>query len=496
MEPSQKTTIDFKIRFAEFHYNSEPKELDSTISAIIKKLWGTFQDLKIHFSKYEENDFEKFPPDQIQSTQLALQKILQEDFSFFSTSNPTIKEAFNEFTFKSLSFEKGRVHFQDNIGKILTKFFKECDFTGLLWVIITMILDIFDNYSKHNDLTQTNIKNYLFERRFMYFIEIVHILAIMMIIQKNHSFAFNYVIMAIIGFLVALDPFDKKLEKIFPYYEDRMKNLRYVLYEKCPYKDISHNENYKDHQKEIFEIVFKNFPKIQLGKSYFEFLKNVLETNLIVFCQINNPKKEAKDLNNDLLDETKQAIDNILKIMPEQLYLFSTGLIFDKAITLYNGEVGISKKLIENAQIWFQGKYFLLMALYHEIAHVKGIFSYKSDNSFFNSPETLLNEAGTISQIKSFGAEFSDVKKKGDESFYEDILIRITLSQNLQEIKSLSQIDNFILEDNSSGKSDLGSVNLGMNDGYYDQGHGCMYSSIRNATSFGMINLLMKTYKG
>ena len=119
-----------------------------------------------------------------------------------------------------------------------------------------------------------------------------------------------------------------------------------------------------------------------MGKSYFEFLKNFLEANLIVFCQINNPKKEAKDLKDVLLDDTKQAIDNILKVMPEQLYLFSTGLIFDKAITLYNGEVGISEKLFENVQIWFKRKYFLLMALYHEIAHIKAIFSYKGEIPF------------------------------------------------------------------------------------------------------------------
>lgn len=368
----EKTTIDFNLHsISEFHYNSEPKSFDPTISAILKKLWGIFQDLKIHFYTYQQKDLQKFPPDQIQISQLALQKILQEDFNFFSASNPTIQEAFNEFTVKSLSFEKGRVHFEENIGKILTKFFKECDFTGLLWVIITMMSDIFDDYSKNNDLTQINLKNYVFERRFIYFIEIIHILKITMIIQKKHSFAFNYVIMAIIGFLVTLDPFDKKKEKIFPYFEDRMKNLRYDFYEKCPYKDISQNEDCKDCQKEILEIVFQNFPKIRLGRSYFVCLRNVLE----MFCQINNPQKELKDSNNVLLDETKEAIDNILKIMQEQLYLFSNGLIFDKAITLCNGEVGISKILFENAQIWFKGKFFLLMALYHEIAHVKGIFS-------------------------------------------------------------------------------------------------------------------------
>lgn len=108
---------------------------------------------------------------------------------------------------------------------------------------------------------------------------------------------------------------------------------------------------------------------------------------------------------------------------------------------------------------------------------------------FFNSPKIfLIYEVGTFSQIKLFEEELNDY----DENFYEEILIRIMQSQNLQEINSLSKIDNSILEENSSGISDFGSMNLW----YYEKGHECMYSSIRNAIKLGMIDLLMKTYKG
>lgn len=446
---------------------------------LLDKFISINEEIHSHFNTHKDKR-PKFSADGLKQAKQILEKLLESEFFNLKKNNQQLVLELKNFTITQIKKEKGNILFPQLIGQSLTNFFKNSDFTGFFWCFLQFLFKIIENFLRNPDCC---INNHIFEYRLQNLSKIINLLKMVLAIKNINHFALNYIFLMIFSYVSSIDPTLSTQEEF-----DASNARLCVLFNEC-LSEVEQNlnsKNWPEDYKIIIDKLFEVFPKIKLGKNFFLFWHKLAAVKCDIFCQINYPDK--KDFHEKDILETNQTITSMLDIFPNSIYAFATGSIGDTAITLPNCNIGFKNYIIYEAQKSYKGKLFILMAGTHELAHWKGIISYKKSNYFLNSPEKLQYEAGNYCQENIFNGRIFLCSMKDDEKLYESTLFSVMSTEdNLPDIKdrfkSLLNIDNFM-------KAKSLTSSLLKNYGSYDEKK-CFYSSVRDIIVHGLSNYFL-----